>query len=179
MNVLFLDYDGVVNTPIWGEGGVEDPEARARFYFPDDGKVNNFQAVQWVANFCLKYNYKIVVSSTWREEKSYAEYLYAGGLPRSVEVLGRTPLFHECQRTDSRRGAQIQQYLREHKGEVDRFIIVDDDVFDFQEMGFEPFYVNCDPLLGFTINQFYQTERIHQTVHPEHYHEFMSERGMC
>lgn len=54
MNVLFLDYDGVVNTPMWDDDG-----KRCTFNFPSDNKVNNFQCVQWVSEFCQRYDYKI------------------------------------------------------------------------------------------------------------------------
>lgn len=57
MNVVFLDYDGVVNTPMLGDDGIEC------CCYPDDNKVNNVQAVQLVSDFCLKYDYSIVVSS--------------------------------------------------------------------------------------------------------------------
>lgn len=44
MNVVFLDYDGVVNTPMWNADGT-----RCSFGLPQDSKVNNFQYVQWVS----------------------------------------------------------------------------------------------------------------------------------
>ena len=59
--VLFLDYDGVVNTPMWNEKGTI-----CRYNMPKDGKVNNFQAVQWISEFCQKFHFQIVVTSTWR-----------------------------------------------------------------------------------------------------------------
>ena len=74
MNVVFLDYDGVVNTPLW------DSEGKYCTYgFPEDNKVNNFQCVQWVSEFCQKFRYSIVVTSTWRFESNYKECLINGG----------------------------------------------------------------------------------------------------
>ena len=66
--VLFLDYDGVVNTLMWNDKGT-----RVSYNFPKDNKVNNFQAVQWVSEFCLKCKYDIVVTSSWREDSNYKE----------------------------------------------------------------------------------------------------------
>ena len=66
MNVVFLDFDGVVNTPWWSRD--ESGDLKCKYNFPFDGKVNNWQAVQWVSEFCEKYNYDIVISSTWRKE---------------------------------------------------------------------------------------------------------------
>lgn len=41
-------------------------------------------------NFCLKYNYSIVVTSTWRFDKNYKECLINVGLRPGIEILGRT-----------------------------------------------------------------------------------------
>ncbi len=86
MNVLFLDYDGVVNTPMWDETG-----EKCTYNFPQDNKVNNFQCVQWVSEFCQKYGYSIVVSSSWRNRENYRECLLNGGLRDGIEILGKTP----------------------------------------------------------------------------------------
>jgi len=53
MNILFLDYDGVVNNIIWGHNG-----ERANYGTPKDNKVNDYQACQWISEFCEKYDYK-------------------------------------------------------------------------------------------------------------------------
>ncbi len=73
--MFFLDYDGIVNTPLWSADG-----KKCTFGYPFDNKVNNFQCVQWVSEFCEKYNYSIVVSSTWRLHNNYQECLQNGGL---------------------------------------------------------------------------------------------------
>ena len=86
MNVVFLDYDGVVNNIIW------DPEkGRADYSHPFMGKVNNFQACQWLSEFCEKYDYKIVVTSSWRLYPNYKECLIAGGLRDDIEILTIDP----------------------------------------------------------------------------------------
>lgn len=79
MNVVFLDYDGVVNTPMWNADGT-----RCSFGFPQDNKVNNFQCVQWVSEFCQKFNYSIVVSSTWRLDDNYKECLILDTKPEEI-----------------------------------------------------------------------------------------------
>ena len=56
LNVVFLDYDGVVNTPMWE---LRDGKWKYRHHQTYDGKVNNQQAVQWVSEFCEKYGYDI------------------------------------------------------------------------------------------------------------------------
>ena len=50
--VVFLDYDGVVNRKMWTRlktGWV------CRYGYPEDGCVNDVQAVQWVSEFCEKW----------------------------------------------------------------------------------------------------------------------------
>ena len=59
MNVVFLDYDGVVNTPMWDADG-----KHCRFNYSRDNKVNNFQAVSWLNRLYEDYKYDIVVTST-------------------------------------------------------------------------------------------------------------------
>jgi len=119
MNVIFLDFDGVVNTPMWNEDGT-----RCRYGMPYDNKVNNFQAVQWVSEFCQKYNYSIVVTSTWRMDKNWKECLINGGLRDGIDILGKTKVLH------ARRGDEVNLYLSEHP-EVTNYLIFDDeDDFD-------------------------------------------------
>ena len=113
--VLFLDYDGVVNIRMWNEKGT-----KASFGFPKDHKVNHFQAVQWVSEFCLKCKFDIVVTSTWREESNYKECLLRGGLREGIEILGCTKILE-----GKSRGEEIQEYLSSHP-EIKQYIIVDD-----------------------------------------------------
>lgn len=113
MNVLFLDYDGVVNTSMWNETGT-----KCRYNFPEDGKVNNFQAIQWISEFCQCSNYSIVVISSWRRESNYKECLINGGLRAGIEILGRTSV-------GVHREEGILEYLAAHQS-ILNFIIVDD-----------------------------------------------------
>lgn len=114
MNVVFLDYDGIVNTPIW-----DKETGRCKYGYPSDNKVNNYQACQWLSEFCEKYNYDIVVTSTWRLDDNYIDCLYNGGLRKSIKVLGRTALLEN-------REKEILDYLNNHK-EIEKFIVVDDE----------------------------------------------------
>ena len=85
MNILFLDYDGVVNVPMW------DPFTQEfTMNMPHHGAVNNRDAVQWVEAFCQIYNFQIVVISDWRLNKNWRECLVNGGLMDSSLILDRT-----------------------------------------------------------------------------------------
>lgn len=147
MNVIFLDYDGVVNIPMWNEDGTH-----CRYNFPDDNKVNHFQAVQWISEFCLKYDYKIVVSSTWRMDDNYKECLINGGLREGIEILGKT------KRLGSTRGHEIDVYLEEHP-EITGYIIIDDDD-DFTNKQHDRFVETRDDV-GFMEHDYNKARRIH------------------
>ena len=122
MNVVFLDYDGVVNTPFWEQQ--DDGKWICRFNWPLDNKVNDEQAVQWVSEFCEKNGYSIVVSSSWRTDDNYIECLRNAGLRDSVEIIGKTPSLPYDTRTD-----EILLWLKDHP-ETDAFLIFDDDEVD-------------------------------------------------
>lgn len=114
--VVFLDYDGVVNRKMW-----ELVEGRyvCRFGYPEDGKVNDGQAVQWVSEFCEKYGYDIVVTSTWRKYPQWDKCLRAAGLRESIRILGATSL------PARDRAEEIGDYLRENP-QIESYVIFDD-----------------------------------------------------
>lgn len=115
MNIIFLDYDGVVNSLIF----VPNKE-KPYFNFPHHNKVNNYQAVRWLEMLCREFDAKIVVTSTWRLSENYKECLYNGGLSREIEILGRTD------NLGGKRIFEIQKWLNEHPN-VDKYVILDDD----------------------------------------------------
>lgn len=150
MNVVFLDYDGVVNTPMWNADGTH-----CRFNYPADNKVNNFQCVQWVSEFCEKFGYEIVVTSTWRFDDNYVDCLRNGGLRKYINVIGRTPHI-----PDGTRGDEINEYLVQHP-EVERFVIFDDD----NDMGsLENHLIRCNSYTGFGMDEFYAAKTIHESM---------------
>ncbi len=134
--ILFLDYDGVVNTPMWNERGT-----KVSYGFPEDGKVNNFQAVQWVSEFCQRCKFDIVVTSSWREERNYRECLIEGGLRKNIAIAGALPI----DETKSR-GELIRDYLLSHP-EIKYYIIADDEEDLLPEQ--LPHLVKTNPLYGF------------------------------
>ena len=120
--VAFVDIDGVLNVPMWNEKGTS-----SRYNFPKDGKVNNFQAVQWLSEFCKKCNYDIVVTSTWRSDDNYAECIINGGLREGIQILGKTDdLNREHPWPEPTRGYEIKKYLEEHP-EITYYVIIDDE----------------------------------------------------
>lgn len=139
---------GVVNTPIWNEEGT-----KCTYNFPQDNKVNNFQAVQWISEACQKFHYDIVVTSTWRWDKNYKECLINGGLRSGIEILGRTPEIR-----DQCRGFEIKTYLKEHP-EINYYIIIDDDCDMLPEQ--IDHFIMTNTHVGFTLTDFQKFEEIY------------------
>ncbi len=149
MNIVFLDYDGVVNTPMWDADG-----EHCRYNFPLDNKVNNFQAVQWVSEFCQTCGYDIVVTSTWRSYDNYKDCLINGGLRTGIKILGRTPYV-----LNKERGDEIQKYLDDHP-EVENFLIFDDD----SDMGnLVDHLIKTDNKIGFSMTNCEDAIKLHKT----------------
>lgn len=145
MKIIFLDYDGVVNTPIWNE------EGKCGYNHPSDGKVNNYQAIMWLNELCKKANAKIVVSSTWRyccHDVSYQDCLYNAGLNKNIEIIGCIEWFGNETRTD-----EIKRYLEKHEEIINYVILDDEDVCDDN-------FVKCNGNYGFGIEEFYKALKI-------------------
>lgn len=150
MNILFLDYDGVVNTPMWDE-----KKHKVRYNLPEDGKVNNFQAVQWISCFCKKNNFSIVVSSSWRDEDNYEKCLRNGGLWTDIKIVGVTPFL-----SSGNRQKEIEQWLSEHP-EVENYLIVDDLHYE----GFDSkHFIKCDSHIGFTYRKYLKANKLYQKL---------------
>ncbi len=120
--------------------------------FPKQGKVNNFQAVQWLSEACQKFGYDIVVTSTWRLDNNYKECLINGGLRKGIEILGRTPRF-----SGQPRGSEIKAYLDEHP-EILYYVIVDDEADILPEQCGHFIQTNGDT--GFNLSEFKEFETI-------------------
>lgn len=118
--ILFLDFDGVVNTPQWYTNYAGEYVCT----YTNQGDchvVNNYQACQWVSEFCMRNGYKIVITSSWRLHRGGCKAaLYNGGLRPEVEVLGETAVLNQ------RRGDEIDLWLRTHP-DVEEYIIFDDE----------------------------------------------------
>lgn len=150
MNVVFLDYDGVVNNIIWNAEGT-----RADYSHPFMGKVNNWQAVQWLSEFCEKYNYKIVVTSSWRLYPNYKECLVAGGLRDGIEILGCIGTSLET------RGDEIMEYLHQHP-KIKKWLVLDDEDCSEEHPEIAEHQVLCLTNAGFGLEQFEEARALHQ-----------------
>lgn len=115
--VVFLDYDGVVNRKMWTKS---DGKWVCQYGYPEDGMVNDEQAVQWVSEFCEKCGFDIVVTSTWRKYPEWEKCLRNAGLRDGVNILGTTAL------PTKDRADEISDYLAAHS-DIEYYLIFDDD----------------------------------------------------
>ena len=96
--IVFLDFDGVVETIYWEKDKDGSWSYNIHKYGRDE--LNNKQAIGWLNELYSKVPYDIVVSSTWR--------------------IGMTPRLYQ------QRGLEIQKWIDDNnfKG---KFVIIDDD----------------------------------------------------
>ena len=117
MKVLFLDFDGVLNSHKWIGANQQLFSSQQLFMH----KHVDVEAVARVEKICQATGAKIVVSSTWRRFNTLDQLqaiLKDHGF--TGEVIGATPIL------SSQRGKEIEHWLREH-GPIESFVIVDDD----------------------------------------------------
>lgn len=149
MNVLFLDFDGVVNSLIWENGDFG-------YGYPEHGKVNNFQACQWVSKFCKDNDFAIVISSSWRSDglTKCAQYLRNGGIWSDIPIIGVTPKIPNGQRGD-----EISAWLKDNP--ADHYMIFDDDSDMTIHMDH---LIQSNSLVGFTFSEFQLAEQVHKML---------------
>jgi len=115
MNIIFLDIDGVLCT------------ARSHMaYDSPGGQWSHWDttACAMITNLCLKYDCRIVISSTWRmHEKQLFERLEEHKLDVYLHEDWSTPVLHKL---SCERGHEIEDWLKRHRTEYETFIILDD-----------------------------------------------------
>lgn len=148
MKVIFLDIDGVVNTPLPYKGKI-------RYFHERDGRVNNKQAIQLLNQLCKETGARIVVSSTWRYDgfERIQEILVNSGL--KADIIGITPILKDG--VNNIRGDEIQAWIDKQEIKPEKYIILDDDE-DLYEDQIEHHFVKCEGLIGFTIKQYVEAK---------------------
>lgn len=137
MKVIMLDVDGVLNED------TTPTRTKTRMIFIDQEKLLRLKRIVDATGA------KIVLSSTWRYDRDnpglngdfleLLEAFYNVGL----EFYGYTPV----DALGIRRGMEIKAWLGLHP-EVTKFVILDDEMFDFEERGLLPRLVKTDFAYG-------------------------------
>ena len=112
MNVIVLDFDGVITT--YNSGYQIDPEK-----------------VELLLKIVEETDAKIVISSSWRSHNIEATRKKLGDLPFMKYVVDVTPRFtYRDSNGDSwsvARGTEINHWMMNHENEVDNYVILDDE----------------------------------------------------
>lgn len=163
MNVVFLDFDGVINTAFW-----EQNQSKWKTFLghPEYERVSNIQAILWVSEFCKKYNYSIVVTSTWKRFCDYQKCLRKSGLDSGIKILGHTENFYDGMHTIHGRSAEIADYLFTHP-EIERYLIFDDEnipsvIINNRAFDLKKHLVLCNSFNGFLHAEFINACHIHE-----------------
>ena len=149
--VVFLDFDGVVETIYW----VKDKDGSWSFNIHKVGRasLNNKQAIGWLNELYNKIPYDIVVSSSWRIGMTLTQLqdlITKSGFNPSIKVIGMTPILYQA------RGLEIQKWIDDNNFK-NKFIIIDD---DSDMCHLLPVLVRCDCQLGFTIYDYQKALRL-------------------
>ena len=135
MNIVFLDYDGVVNTPIVNG-------YHTTMYYPSDNKVNNSEAVKLIQLLCETCECDIVVISSWRCEDNYADCLYNSGLSPNIRIV-------DFMSGELDKSKIINNYLQNHT--VSNYIIIEDQHIPGVARNN---FIKCNYDIGFSIAEF-------------------------
>ena len=153
--VVFLDFDGVVETIYWEQA--EDGTWSWNVHKLGRNELNNKQAIGWLNELYSKVPYDIVVSSTWRigmTLKELQELITNSGFNKNIKVIDKTPVLHR------QRGEEIQQWLDDNNF-TGKYIIIDD---DSDMCHLLPVLVRCDCQLGFTIYDYQKALKLLQNT---------------
>lgn len=149
--ILFLDFDGVVETIYWEK----DDNGVWSYNVHKSGRkeLSNKQAIGWLNELYKEIPYDIVVSSTWRIGMTLGqlqELIINSGFNPDIKVIGVTPVLY------LQRGLEIQQWIDDNNFQG-KFIIIDD---DSDMCHLLPLLVRCDCQLGFTIYDYQKALRL-------------------
>jgi hypothetical protein len=116
-NLLFLDFDGVINIPIFNFSLFTNKELEDLYNKANPDRIKNLNKL------CKMFNLNIVISSSWRISglEYCIDYLLKSGLDPSINIVGMTKL----EKGYKKRFYKIYEYLIENPY-FTNFIIIDD-----------------------------------------------------
>lgn len=121
MNIVFLDIDGVLNDILTKD------KTPSGFRGIDDDKV------EMLVKICDKLSANIVISSDWRDclykRDNDGKYLAEKLLKHGLYIIGIIPTI-----SWSRRGEEIVKYLEAYDDTIDKYLVLDDNEFDFKHI---------------------------------------------
>lgn len=126
MKIIFLDFDGVLNSGVW----FHKLYKLGRQYRCCEAKLDP-KAIKCLASILKETGCYVVITSSMRiiyGKKHLMRLMFRAGLPYKYKnrLIGLTPIHR-----DRFRGREIQEYL--DNNQVSSFVIIDDDVADLQQ----------------------------------------------
>lgn len=161
MNILFLDFDGVVNTY-----DICDYNER-EIVILDGARTGDFYRVDLASNvneLCQLFDLHIVVSSSWRLHYDIEKLqLIINHIGINATVVGVTTDEHldldyyerlqwDPNSISRDRGMQITEWLNETELTIDNYVVLDDN--KYAEWGHEDKFIYCDRDIGFNNSAF-------------------------
>lgn len=155
-NILFLDFDGVINNS-------DLNQENDHLLIPDDFNQYNPILVKNIKTIIHEYNFKLVISSTWRKDYSIQKmnYILNDLLNLDCEILDyttkeyldkeykyRLEWTHGAKSID--RGLQITKWLSEEKYDINFYVVIDDDLD--AEFGHTENFFAVNSMTGFDEN---------------------------
>ena len=127
MNVIFLDFDGVLNT-------------LSEFHLSDDKKKKNKEKrIKILSDICKKYNCKIVIEASVKDyineitletDVDWVNEIFNLFKKYDIELIGRTPTVQkkidDISYLPIWKEYEIRKYLFNHP-EIDHYVVIDDD----------------------------------------------------
>ena len=175
MNIIFLDIDGVLNCQLLFEKNVKEvkkelkKQVKKEQISRDDYYKEQLcsERISWLNDLCRKAYIKVVISSTWRKNKTVEQLqTILNNSGATFEIIGFTPdLRHEgCVR-----GNEIHQWIQDNKELLEcsyydfhSYAIIDDDS-DMLLWQKENFF-QTDGYAGLTPNTCYKVLRHFQKL---------------
>ena len=152
INVLFLDLDGVINN-------TTDDLYSFKFMGYDTGDKFSIKLVHNLNTLIKHYDLKIVLSSSWRKLYdiiSMREIFIQMGIEGELidyttkEYMDKTyykDLEYDKSRIPKDRGMQISHWLDERKYNIDKYLVIDDDID--AKFGHENNFIKTNVKVGF------------------------------
>lgn len=129
VKIIFLDFDGVMNSAAWFKKNHEAIKASSGFTFRDAAELDP-ELVARVKRIVDETGASLVISSTWRILHTLEELLEILGLAgwTDAPIIDKTPRNRDM---SGCRGDEVAAWLKRHPG-VTKWVALDDDS-DFLE----------------------------------------------
>lgn len=155
MNIIFLDFDGVIATP------------DTCVAYNKVGWVIDPTKAKMIARLCKETNSMLVITSTWKKGHSYLTFLdlmTAYDLDKYLFYVKDTDIdFWKAPDVKGFRGDEVDEWLHlasEYEEiEIEKYIIIDDSR-DFTIDQKEKYLILTDTFVGFNSENFYQAREM-------------------